>query len=251
MKLIKILSSFILLFLVNSCADYQTSKIDNKPAKQYYSSSGFALIYEDYLYDQKVVNKKLSNDTLLVMHRNLKKNTPIQLINPINEKMIETKIYKIADYPKLFNVVINNKVASFLDLDLKNPYIEIIELKKNKKFVAKKGNTFDEEINVAEKAPVNEVEVNDLSNSDTTYKTKPEKENNYVLIVSDFYYKDSAINLMNELKKKINSNNFIVKKISDNKYRLSLGPFKNFNALKSTYISINNLGFENLNILME
>ena len=66
MKLIKILSSFILVFLVYSCADYQTSKIDNKPTKQYYSSSGFALVYEDHLYDEKVVNRKFNNESLLV-----------------------------------------------------------------------------------------------------------------------------------------------------------------------------------------
>ena len=37
-------------------------------------------------------------------------------------------------------------------------------------------------------------------------------------------------------------------KITDTKYRLSVGPFKNFNALKSIYISLNNLGFEGINI---
>ena len=41
------------------------------------------------------------------------------------------------------------------------------------------------------------------------------------------------------------------RKISNNKYRLLAGPFKNFNALKSTYISLNNLGFESLNIYEE
>ena len=29
------------------------------------------------------------------------------------------------------------------------------------------------------------------------------------------------------------------------------GPFKNFNALKSIYISLNNLGFEGINIYRE
>ena len=45
--------------------------------------------------------------------------------------------------------------------------------------------------------------------------------------------------------------NFFIKKIEDNKYRLSAGPFRNFNALKTTYISLNNLGFESLNIYYE
>ena len=44
---------------------------------------------------------------------------------------------------------------------------------------------------------------------------------------------------------------FLVEQISDNKYRLSAGPFENFNALKSIYISLNNLGFEGLKIYRE
>ncbi len=43
----------------------------------------------------------------------------------------------------------------------------------------------------------------------------------------------------------------LVKKINDNKYRLLVGPFENFNALKTTYISLNNLGFDNLNVYKE
>ena len=66
-----------------------------------------------------------------------------------------------------------------------------------------------------------------------------------------FYYLDSAKNLKKELIKETKINEFSVKKINDNKYRLSVGPFKNFNALKSIYISLNNLGFEGINIYRE
>ena len=79
-------------------------------------------------------------------------------------------------------------------------------------------------------------------------KKKVLKDNNFIIVINDFYYKDSAIGLKNELLKKIKLDNFSVKKISDTKYRLLVGPFKNFNALKTTYISLNNLGFEDLNI---
>ena len=61
----------------------------------------------------------------------------------------------------------------------------------------------------------------------------------------------SPFSLKNELINKTNNKNIYVKKISDNKYRLMAGPFNNFNALKSIYISLNNLGFENLNIYRE
>ena len=97
------------------------------------------------------------------MHDFLKKNTLIKIINPLNSKTVETKIYNNSKYPKIFNIVISQKIASILELDINNPYIEIIEVKKNKTFVAKEGNIFDEEKNVAEKAPISEVKMDNLT----------------------------------------------------------------------------------------
>ena len=56
---------------------------------------------------------------------------------------------------------------------------------------------------------------------------------------------------MEDLIKKNKMNNISVKKINNKKYRLFAGPFKNFNALKTTYISLNKLGFEHLNVYKE
>ena len=51
------------------------------------------------------------------------------------------------------------------------------------------------------------------------------------------------------LHEKTKNDKIKVEKIKNNQFRLLAGPFKSFNALKNTYISLNNLGFENLNIL--
>ena len=40
-----------------------------------YSSKGFALIYEDFLYDDKIVNRKLNNEKYHVLHSSLKSMT--------------------------------------------------------------------------------------------------------------------------------------------------------------------------------
>ena len=56
---------------------------------------------------------------------------------------------------------------------------------------------------------------------------------------------------MESLIKKTKVNNFSIKKINDKKYRLFVGPFKNFKALKTTYISLNKLGFEDLSVHKE
>ena len=249
------LNTIVLLLIstifLNSCADYKTDRTTKKKEKQYFSSMGFALIYSDHHYLNKVINKKIKNDDLVVMHNLLKINTPIKIINPDNSKFIETKIYKKADYPKIFNVVISRKIASFLELDFNNPYVEIIETKKNKTFIAKKSEIFDEEKNVSEKAPVDEVKMDDLVNDENKIKKKKVVSKNFILVVSDFYFLDSANNLKKELLQKTKMSNISVKKINNKKYRLLVGPFKNFNALKTTYISLNNLGFENLNIYTE
>ena len=248
MNLKKIILASICIIATYSCADYKTNESVKKKEKVYYSSSGFALIYDDELYEQKVVNRKINNEDIDVMHSSLKINTPIKIINPDNSKIIETKIYKKANYPKIFNIVISKKIASILELDINNPYVEIIETKKNKIFVANKTNTFDEEKKVAEKVPVDEIKMDDLSKKEPKVEKKILKENNFLLVINDFYYEDSANNLKNELVKKTKMNNISVKKINDKKFRLCAGPFKNFNALKTTYISLNNVGFENMNI---
>ena len=250
MKFYRSILLFVFFIHLYSCADYKMDKTNQDKEKLYYSSSGFALIFEDKLYKEKIISKKINNDEIRAMHVFLKKNTFIKIINPLNSKTVETKIYSNSKYPKIFNIVISQKIASILELDINNPYIEIIEVKKNKTFIAKEGNIFDEEKNVAEKAPISEVKMDDLTKEKIKNQEISSKDSNYILVISDFYYLDSANNLKKELVKKMNINNISVKKIN-NKYRLLVGPFKNFNALKNTYISLNNLGFEELNIYKE
>ncbi len=274
MKLIKISIFFFIVLALSSCAENKKIVYDKdsgrfilteKKRKEeiffFHSSHGFALIYDQDLYKEGVINKKLDlrkdidkriNDTkVIVLHSFLKKGTPVKIINPENSKVVETKIHKLANYPKIFNVVISRKTAKNLELDFNNPYVELIETKKNITFVAKEGVTFDEEKNVAEKIPVDEIKMDDLSKEKMGVKINIAKKNKFILVIADFYYFDSAKNLKNDLIKQTKIRNFLIKKINDNKYRLSVGPFKNFNALKFVHISLNNLGFEDLNIYRE
>ena len=251
MKLTKIIITLTSIVLLYSCADYKTQQAREGVEKNYYFSKGFALVYNEDLYYQKVVNKKFSDEKYGAMHNLLKVNTSVKIINPSNSKFLDIKISKKANYPKIFNIVLSRSVAFALELDMENPYVEVFETKKNKTFVAKEGNTFEEEKNVSKKVPVDEVKMDDLTKVEIKTKKKLDKKSNFILVISDFYYEDSANNLMKELVKKTKINNISVKKINDKKYRLFAGPFKNFNALKTTYISLNKLGFENLNIYRE
>ena len=253
MKILKKTIYLLVIFFLSSCANYKVEKSKIEIEKKYYSSGGFALIYDDDLYAQGIVNKKLVNDEIVVMHSVLKKNTNISIINPVTFKTVTTKVFKQADYPKIFSIVISKKVAEVLELDFANPYVEIAEIKKNETFIAKKGTIFEEEKNVATKAPVKKIEIDNLSTKKKSEKQIQNKKNekSFFLIISDFYYQDSAINLKKELYMKTKLNNLSIKKINDKKYRLYAGPFKNFNSLKLTYISLNKIGFGDLNIIKE
>ena len=248
MSLSKIIFSLICVIALYSCADYSVYNVNQSKEKQYYSSSGFALIYDDELFLQKIINKKINNEDIRVMHSQLKTNTPLKIINPVNSKVIRTKIYKMAKYPKIFNIVNSKKIASILELDVNNPYVEVIEIKKNKIFISKKAVTFDEEKKVAENAPVDEITIDDLFKGELDIEKEISKKVNFILEINDFYFEDSANNLKAELVEKTKMNNISIEKINNKKYRLYVGPFKNFNALKNTYISLNNLGFEIPNI---
>jgi len=247
MKIKKIFFLISIFLFMPSCAEYKIAKMNTN--KDYYSSNGFVLIYDQSLYTNKVVNKKLDQNLVMVLHRSLKKNTPIKITNPENNISLITNVHSKTSYPKIFNAVISLKTANILKLDMNNPFIEILEIKKNKTFIAKEGNIFDEEKNVAEKAPVSEVKVDDLSKNNIKTSKKKNQLNKFKIIITDFYYKDSAENLKDELTKKTKYTSFLVTKINDKKYRLLAGPFENFKALKNVYISLNTLGFENLNII--
>jgi len=250
MKFINKIIVYLPIFFLLSCAEFKNNQTSNLE-KKYYTSKGFALIYDESLFIDKVVKRKIKNDKIAVAHSHLKRGTNIKIINPNNSKSLETIVTSTFKYPKIFNLVVSQEVASLLDLDSENPYIELFEIKKNHKFVAKEGSMFEEEKNVATKAPVKKIKMNDLSIEVTEKKKEKKIIKNYIIVISDFYYHDSAQKLKVELISKTRNQNFNIKTINNKKYRLSAGPFKNFNTLKSTYISLNNLGFEELNIYKE
>ena len=173
MNLAKKIILLCFILLLGACANYITDKPKQIKEKSFYSSIGFALIYNKNLFEEggidkklnnnEIIDNKLNNEQIIAMHSSLKKNTLIQIINPETSKIIETRIYRRAHYPKIFNIVLSKKIATFLELDIDNPYVEIFEVKENKTFIAKEGNIYEEERKVAEVVVVDKVEMDDLS----------------------------------------------------------------------------------------
>ena len=242
---------FLIFFLFLSNCTVEVL-FENKPKviiQEGYSNKGFALVYSEAIFKKKIVNKKIDQRSLIIFQKNLKANTQVKVTNIINGKSILAKVGKNSIYPSFNNSVVSLRIAEELDLDISQPYVEIFEILGNSIFVANKAKTFDEEKRVALKAPVNDISINDLS----IRKDNTKKDNNikfsYTIKVADFYFKDSALMMLNRIKSDSLVKNTQIKKFSDKKYRVYLGPFDNINSLQKSYNDISILNFENIEII--
>ena len=94
MNLIKKILLLIFITSLCSCVDYKINEANKKKEKKYYASSGFALIYNDNLYIEKVVNKKIDNEKIRVMHNVLKPNTLLTTNDVMNTNKCNISICK-------------------------------------------------------------------------------------------------------------------------------------------------------------
>ena len=243
--------SFIFIFLVlfvygcGPSMDNKNKKL-NFDIENKYKNSGFALIYNDNLLDIK----KIEPRSLMIYHKSLKKKSMVKITNPINglSLIAEVKSNKI-EFSNFYNSVLSLRIAETLDLDHNEPYVNIILISKNSTFVAKKAKTYEEESVVAEKAPVDGIQINDL-NAKKVKKIKTKiKTFSYSIKVADFYYQDTAQIMKDRIKKETSIKNLNIIKLSQTKYKLLIGPFNDIKSLKESFEKMNLFNFENLEIL--
>ena len=239
---------YLFVFLFSCTQDMKIIKKHPKVIEPTYSSKGFALIYEDSIFESNIVNKKLNNNQDYVLHSFLKNDTVVSISNPFNSKSLTAKVRKTISYPSIYNIVITKKMADNLDLDIDNPYVEVFTVKKNDKFIEKKASIFDEEKKVANKAPVTTISINDLSVSASKNEVKKKKPM-YIINIAEFYFLESAEMTKIRFEKEANLENIKIKKISKNKFKVYFGPYTSFVSMKETYLSLNELGFENLDLI--
>ena len=240
---------FFLFFLVSNCTSISINDINKSSPKNIFTNKGFTLIYSPDLYQKKIISKKLDQRSLLIFQKNLKKNTSVKIVNINNNKSLLAKVGNNASYPLFNNSVITSRIAMELDLDLSEPYIEIISIPDNSFFFAKRAKTFDEEKNVANKVPVNTISINNLNKKKVKKKIILKKNFSYHIKIADFYYNKTALLMIDRIKNETKIKNPKIKKISIKKYRVYLGPFYEIASLQNSYNDINVLGFENLEII--
>ena len=240
----------LLIVLITSCTsnNYKTVNVD--PILEKFSNNGFALIYNDKLYNDKIISKKMDERDLIIFQRNLRKGTSVKITNPFNSKTIIAKVGKKANYPSFNNSVVSIRISKELEIDINEPYIVIEEIRDNASFIAKKAKTFEEEKKVADKAPVDSISVNDLNDTDKKkIKKKINNEFKYVIKIADFYYLNTAKQMVKRIKSELNIKKTDINKINENKFRVFTGPYLSLKALQKAYNSIETLGFENIELI--
>ena len=238
----------LLSLFIHGCDQSSSNKSKNINFKteNKYRNAGFALIYNDDL----LTLKKLDSRSLNIYHKNLKKRSIIKILNPKNGKYLiaEVKSNKVK-FSNFYNSVLSLRIAEELELDLTEPYVELILVSKNSTYVAKKANMFDEERSVAEKAPVDGIEINDLNLKKVKNKSNVNKKFSYSIKIADFYYKDSAQMMIDRIRNELLINNSKLVILSKTKYRVLIGPFNDIKSLKKSFEKMNFFNFENLEIL--
>ena len=237
----------ILTFLIifSSCTTNYTKFENKKP----YNATGFAYIYNELDFQKKIIKKKFENDKLQIAHNNLKTGSLIKLINPKTKESLVLKNSGKTVYPDFYKILITKKVANELNIDYELPIVELIELKKNKSFVAKKAKIFNEEKKISSNAPVTSVQISNISKN--VKKTKKQKNNKIYITIATFYSEEVAEFLKKRISKEIpnyETKKLKLRKKSNKEIALISGPYKTINLVKNDYILLKKFGFEELDI---
>jgi hypothetical protein len=218
-----------------------------------YTNQGFALIYDEDLFKEKSISKKLDNRGLFIFHTKIRKNSFVKITNPENTKTIIAQVISNkAIFSNFYNSVITKRIVDELLLDENEPYVELSLISNESTFVAKKAKTFDEEKKVAQKAPVDGITIDNLGTEEKKELPKNTQSNFlYSIKIADFYYKDSAENMIQRIKDETKITNPVIKKLSQTKYRVLLGPFNDIKKIQESFDEIEKLNFENLKIIKD
>jgi len=243
----KIFLFFLSTLFLFSCEN-SNNNFNNKEFKinERYKNIGFTLISNDKLDNVKSLDLK----SLDIYHKSLKKKSTVKITNPKNGKYLIARVksnrVKFSDF---YNSVVSNRIAETLELNLEEPYIEILLIPKNSTFVAKKAKTFDEEKEVADKAPIDGIVINDLNKKKTIKKNIKSESFSYSIKLADFYYKNTALMMIDRIKQETLLENYKIIELSKTKYRVLIGPFNDIKSIQESFDKIKSLNFENIEIL--
>ena len=235
----------VFIFFILSCSPSSKTLNLKKP----YSAKGFAYVYTDQDFQNKIISGKLDNEKFQISHQKLKTGTLIKILNPNNNKNIILKNIKRVKYPDFYKILITKPIMDELQLSADLPILEILEIKKNKLFIAEKAKIYNEEKKISSNAPVTSVKISNISKDKK--KKKINKPNKIFIHIGSFYSVDTANFLKQRIVKEVSDfdiNKLKIRQISKKETHVISGPYTSVNLLKNDYIKLKTFGFEELDI---
>ena len=220
----KILILFFIL--VVSCQTFSTSEKNNS-----YEKIGFA--------------ESAKNEN--VIHQSIVPGSQIRITNLSNKKNIIVSIDKNSSYKKEREIIIPNKYFDLLELNPNLPIVKIETIRTNKTFKAETAKIFEEEKKVTQNIETKNVDIVDLSKSNSS------KDNNLKKIIiyyGDFAFKNSALDMVSLFKKEIKNINPTITQVNK-KFRVKAITVNDINEFDNFFNKIVNTKFENYNISVE
>ena len=85
--------NLLFFFALFSCVSKPLEETKNNvPLKSFFLNKGFALVYDEKLYKEKLVKGKIDDRSLIIFQKNLKKDTSVKITNLLNSKYIIAKV---------------------------------------------------------------------------------------------------------------------------------------------------------------
>ena len=103
---------FLIFLFLSSCAqNYSKSQLN-----QAFNTKGFAYIYNEKDFINKVIKRKLDNNSLQIAHNRLRPGSMIKIINIKTNESIILRNNKKFQYPEFYKILITEPVANELNL---------------------------------------------------------------------------------------------------------------------------------------
>ena len=192
----------------------------------------FSCVAPGKIYDQNGF-ASLSKNNLIISK--LPSGTLVRVVNHQNNKSIV--IRTSAQSPKLSSriIFIPKKIYKKINLNEDLPFVRVISLRENKKFIAKKAKTYEEEKRVKGKINFNKVEIVNLNdNSDN--------EKKIYINYGPFYFQTYADGLYKILTLNLKNTKILFKDYKPKKHIISIGPIRNLKEYDELHKNLGALG---------
>jgi len=221
-------NKLIVLFfiLITSCQTFSTYENNNT-----YERIGFA--------------EFTKNDD--VIHRNITPNSKVKITNLLTKKSLVIEVNKNSNFKKEREIIIPSKYMDLLELNYNLPIVKIESLRTNKTFKADIAKIFDEEKKITQNVEIKNVDIIDLSKNNSSKKTNLNK---LIIYYGDFTFKNSALDMVNLIKKEIKNLNPTVIQVNK-KFRVKVATINDISEFDIFFNKIVNTKFDNYNIIVE